>query len=97
MGAGNYQGRIDVAMDCDHASVLGLSSSMNRIQKNKLVLSKWTAVEPKRGEKHFIVTRVERRPDGDQIVVLEAIHSKMEYAFPWRTLKDDTRWCHGWR
>ncbi|MEE2787254.1 MAG: TIGR02450 family Trp-rich protein [Myxococcota bacterium] len=70
---------------------------MNRIQRNKLVLSKWTAVVPTQSEKHFIVTRVIDEPPEPMQVVLEAVHSKREFRYPWTDLKDDTRWCQGWR
>ena len=69
---------------------------MNRVQKKRLLQSKWTAVNPSRSEKHFIVTRTERDEAGGLLVVLEAIHSNFEYRFPWQELKDNTRWSQGW-
>ena len=68
----------------------------NRIQRNKLRLSKWTAVQPKNNEKHFIVTKVTQYEDAPTEVVLEAIHSKAEYVLVWTDLKDDTTWRQGW-
>ena len=70
---------------------------MNRIQKNKLLMSKWTAVNPKNREKHFLVTRVINDDPTKLDVVLEAIHSKNEYLYDWTVLKDDSRWRQGWR
>ena len=70
---------------------------MNRIQKNKLLMSKWSAVQPKNREKHFIVTRVIDDDPADISVILEAIHSKAEYVLHWTALKDDSHWRQGWR
>lgn len=71
---------------------------MRRINPAKLDGSKWTAVEPRDREKHFIVTRVitgeGERPVG---CILEAIHSRREYHLDWRELADETRWHQGWR
>ena len=74
-----------------------MKAVLNRIQKNKLLMSKWTAVEPKNREKHFLVTRVlDDNPTVIEIV-LEAIHSKNEYVYEWTVLKDGNRWQQGWR
>ena len=70
---------------------------MNRIQKNKLLMSKWTAVEPQKREKHFLVTRVIDDDPTVLEIVLEAIHSKNEYVYEWTVLKDENRWRQGWR
>ncbi|MEC8024250.1 MAG: TIGR02450 family Trp-rich protein [Myxococcota bacterium] len=70
---------------------------MNRIQKHKLLMSKWTAVAPKNREKHFLVTRIIDEDPTEFSVILEAVHSKQEYALQWTELKDDTQWRQGWR
>ena len=70
---------------------------MNRIQRNKLHHTKWTAAHPENHEKHFLVTRVVDDVDEPLRVVLEAVHSKREYVYPWTDLKDDTVWLQGWR
>ena len=70
---------------------------MNRVQKNKLKRSKWTAVEPKKKEKHFIVTHLVDEEAAIPSVVMEAVHSKRAFVFPWTELKDDSLWRHGWR
>ena len=44
----------------------------NRIQKNKLLLSKWSAVAPQDREKHFLVTQVLDDDPTDISVILEA-------------------------
>jgi hypothetical protein len=33
-------------------------AALNKINPKKLLNSKWTAVEPKKGERHFMVTEV---------------------------------------
>ena len=60
-------------------------------------MSKWTAINPKNREKHFLVTRVINDDPTKLDVVLEAIHSKNEYLYDWTVLKDDNRWRQGWR
>lgn len=71
---------------------------MNRINPNKLRLSKWTATRPQRGEKHFMVTGLLRDADENVVdVTLEAVLTGREFTLPWRTLKDDVAWCVGWR
>lgn len=70
---------------------------MNRIHPKKLLHSKWTAVEPRNKEKHFLVTKVLR--DANDVVqrcVLEAVHSHREYELPWRDLQNVAQWRAGW-
>ena len=71
---------------------------MNKINPNKLLNSKWTAVTPKKKEKHFIVSEIELDEDG--IVVsccIEAVMSKHAVPIDWHDLKDDSSWVHGWK
>lgn len=71
---------------------------INRINPNKLLLSKWTSVTPLHKEKHFLVIRVER--DEREFVTvchLEAVLTHNQYTLAWRELKDKTRWLAGWR
>jgi tryptophan-rich hypothetical protein len=71
---------------------------MPRLNPAKLILSKWTATQPKRKEKHFLVTALVR--DEDERLcgcLLEAVHSRKLYEIDWRELKDDSRWLQGWR
>lgn len=70
---------------------------MHRINPNKLLLSKWTAVQPLRRQKHFLVTCLVR--DEQDIVVaceLEAIIDKQVYTIDWRVLQDAEQWQMGW-
>jgi tryptophan-rich hypothetical protein len=70
---------------------------MNRIHPKKLLHSKWTAVQPRNREKHFLVTEVlcdaEEVP---QSCTLEAVLSRRAFDVPWRELKDASRWRMGW-
>ena len=71
---------------------------MNRLHPKKLLHSKWTAAQPVRKEKHFIVIEVEF--DEEQRVVaccLEAVHSKRPFLIDWTELKDPSRWRQGWQ
>ena len=65
----------------------------HQINPEKLLLSKWTAVQTSNKEKHFLVTRLIR--DEQQIVVdciLEAIINHREYELDWHVLKDASSW-----
>lgn len=71
---------------------------MHQINPEKLLLSKWTALNPKNKERHFIVTHLIRDPD--EIITaceLEAIISKNCTQIDWKTLKDQSRWLMGWK
>ena len=69
------------------------------INPRKLMLSKWTALQPQNREKHFLVVRV-LQPEDPQLPVteveLEAVYSRRSQIIPWKTLIDDTRWRQGW-
>ncbi|WP_421870153.1 TIGR02450 family Trp-rich protein [Motiliproteus sp.] len=71
---------------------------MNVINPSKLALSKWTAVNPSDGEKHFQVTRV--YPSALQNLIqieLQAVTSGRKQRMFWTELKDDLQWQPGWR
>lgn len=71
-----------------------------RLSPKKLLRSKWTAVAPRRREKHFLVTKViEPSVAGGAIefVELEAVHSRRTQRLAWRDLADSTVWRQGWR
>lgn len=73
---------------------------VNPLHPKKLLLSKWTAVQPVARDKHFLVTRViAPEPPATRIdeVDLEALRSRAVRRIPWRELQDDTRWRQGWR
>ena len=74
--------------------------SPRRLNPNKLLLSKWTAVIPRNKELHFIVTRVvapEPPVTRIEYVEIEALHSRRSFVLPWRELKDAGRWLQGWQ
>jgi tryptophan-rich hypothetical protein len=71
----------------------------NVLSPKKLLRTKWTAVEPRNKEKHFLVARVvEPEPPGSPIVSveIEAVHSKRVRIIPWRELTDAAQWRCGW-
>ncbi|MBS3952523.1 MAG: TIGR02450 family Trp-rich protein [Methylomicrobium sp.] len=71
---------------------------MARINPEKQLMTKWTAVEPKRKERHFIVTKLICLTDEIFVVacVLEAVINKNNYEMDWRELKDTKVWKTGW-
>ena len=71
---------------------------VNPVNLNKLLSSKWTAVNPSNRERHFLVCGVQRDAN-DRIVrcELEAITSGNSYELDWRQLRDDRQWLPGWR
>jgi len=72
---------------------------MNRLHPKKLLLTKWTAVEPNNREKHFVVSRVglPEEPGGKvPWVEIEAVHSGRSRRIDWRELRDSTVWKQGW-
>jgi tryptophan-rich hypothetical protein len=75
------------------------TSKSNRLNSKKLLLSKWTAVDPKNKEKHFIVSKL-LLPDDPaaplELIELEAIFSKRVVMLPWRALQDSSKWRQGW-
>ena len=71
----------------------------NPLSPKKLLLSKWTAVQPLNREKHFVVVRViEPEPPAVRIeqVELEAVHSRRVLQLYWRDLSDPRVWRQGW-
>ena len=71
---------------------------MNRINPKKLLNSKWTALEPQRKEKHFVVTEVEFDDCGLVLsCTIEALLSQRAFALDWKQLKDTALWVQGWK
>lgn len=71
---------------------------MNQINPKKLLNSKWTAVQPKNKEKHFIVTKLEF--DEDENVVsceIEAVMTRRLAIVEWQELKNISNWIYGWK
>ena len=61
----------------DEATPAVAPARRNPHSPKKLLLSKWTAVQPLNREKHFVVVRVEPEPPAVRIeqIELEAVHS----------------------
>ena len=71
---------------------------MNRINPDKLLNSKWTAVQPVNRQRHFIITNVIKSDDG--LVTgceIEAVLTHKVSEIDWRELKDSDRWVMGWK
>jgi tryptophan-rich hypothetical protein len=81
------------------AKVLMATPKMT-LNPGKLLLSKWTAVDPRRKEKHFLGTRVVK-PDSPaapiEFVEIEAVHSRRTRILSWRDLADPGVWQQGWK
>ena len=70
-----------------------------RLNPNKLLHSKWTAVTPSHKEKHFLVIKllVPEDPGAPlELVELEAIYSHRIQVIAWRELLDLNVWQQGW-
>ena len=71
---------------------------MNRINPKKLLNSKWTAVNPVKKEKHFLVTKIEFDEDGNVVhCLIEAILSNRSEPIDWKQLKNQAIWLQGWK
>lgn len=71
---------------------------MNRINPKKLLNSKWTAVEPKDKQKHFMVTKMKFDDDGEvSLCLIEAVLTRKETAIDWQELTDHKVWLQGWK
>jgi tryptophan-rich hypothetical protein len=70
-----------------------------RLNPQKLLNSKWTAVTPVNKEKHFMVTqllKVELPQTQLEFIELEAVYSKRKQILPWLELTDASLWLQGW-
>ena len=71
---------------------------MNKINPKKLLHSKWTAVNPTKKEKHFLVTELEFDEGGDVVYCLiEAVISSRSKPIEWKELKNKGNWIQGWK
>lgn len=74
-------------------------SKRQPLNPDKLLLSKWTARQPRDREKHFLVTRVinpEAPAHRIEHVVLEAVLTRRHFTLPWTDLTDPQQWSPGW-
>jgi tryptophan-rich hypothetical protein len=79
--------------------LITIPPAARRLNPDKLLLSKWTAVDPVDKEKHFIVTRLiapQLPKPGIEMVQLEALYSGRNITLPWRALCDSDTWLQGW-
>ena len=73
---------------------------MNNLSPKKLLLSKWTAVEPIDKQKHFLVSKVilpEPPSEKIEFVEIEAVYSKKTSLISWRDLTNSELWLQGWK
>lgn len=70
---------------------------MNRINPDKLLLSKWTAAHPQNREKHFLVTELFRDEEGVVLAVeIQAVLTKRSERLEWPGLRNQDQWKMGW-
>jgi tryptophan-rich hypothetical protein len=71
---------------------------VNRINPQKLLLSKWTAAQPQDREKHFLVTELFRDEEGRVLEIeLQAVLTQRAERLDWQILKNDDHWLLGWK
>jgi len=71
---------------------------VNRLNPQKLLLSKWTAAHPQNREKHFLVTELFRDEEGTVLEIeLQAVLTKRGERMAWQALTDDQSWQMGWK
>lgn len=78
---------------------LGKPTPRTPLSPKKLLLSKWTAVNPRNKEKHFLVIKlIEPEPPLTRIdaIELQAVHSQRVMLLHWRELGDPAVWRRGW-
>jgi len=81
-----------------HFSVMP-SKNRNPLSPKKLLLSKWTAVQPIHKQKHFLVSKVilpDLPNDAIEFVELEAVINQSTQQIPWRDLTNRDKWLQGW-
>ena len=72
---------------------------MNPLNPKKLLLTKWTAVQPVSKDKHFLVIKVvepDAPGEATQWVDIEAVFSRSTQRLAWRDLQNDDIWKQGW-
>jgi tryptophan-rich hypothetical protein len=71
---------------------------LNRINPKKLLNTKWTAVNPLKKEKHFMVTELEFDTEGNVAhCLIEAVISNCTMPIDWEELKQQANWLQGWK
>ncbi|MDP2245583.1 TIGR02450 family Trp-rich protein [Pseudomonas sp.] len=73
-------------------------TARHRINPRKLLLSKWTAVQPQNREKHFLVSELFCDEEGNVLQVeLQAVLNQRSQRLDWQALEDATHWHMGWK
>ena len=88
--------QVDVLQGCCYRAKV---VAMNPLSPKKLLLSKWTALQPVRKDKHFLIAKViapEVEGTAIEWVELEAIFSKTSQKIRWRDLQNADVWAQGW-
>ena len=73
---------------------------MNNLSPKKLLLTKWTAVQPIDKQKHFLVSKVilpELPSEKIEFVEIEAVYSQKTSLISWRDLTNSEIWLQGWK
>ncbi len=70
---------------------------MNQINPKKLLNSKWTAVNPVKKEKHFLITEIEFEEHEVTHCLIEAVMTKRTQVLDWQELKNQEHWLSGWK
>lgn len=81
--------------------------AMNPVHPKKLLLTKWTAVQPVARQKHFVVTKVIEPEAAEgpmaaaktqriEWIEIEAVYSGKARRIAWRDLRDTSQWRQGW-
>ena len=69
------------------------------LHPKKLLLTKWTAINPLAKNKHFLVSKV-IEPELPEVKIewieVEAVFSKVVSRIHWRELQDEKLWRRGW-
>lgn len=69
-----------------------------RLNPRKLLLSKWTARQPRNREKHFLVSELICDEEGTLLQVeLQAVLTRRSERLAWQALQDGERWQMGWK
>jgi len=73
---------------------------MNPLSPKKLLLSKWTAIQPIAKQKHFLVSKVilpEPPSEKIEFVEIEAVMTKRVSLIALRDLMNSDLWLQGWK
>tara|TARA_R110000822_G_scaffold159476_38_gene299796 strand:- start:4791 stop:5006 length:216 start_codon:yes stop_codon:yes gene_type:complete len=71
---------------------------VNKINPKKLLNSKWTAINPVKKEKHFLVIELELDEEGGvDHCLIESVISNRSEPIEWQELKNSDKWLQGWK